>query len=334
MNKERSNILIIGTLASGSSALVDMLREYDNINALPREFDNFRRPGFVYDQLSPTTSIDYPSVIDKEIRFVNKKWKLFYRSSAWKIFFSDYFGGILDKEWGKLNKYKNSIINLRHIYLLSELSRHLSSEISFEEKIQLSNKWVQDIGNIYSSKYDFTLFNQALLPWFDTEIWTTVFKPFKLICVHRDPRDQIAEMVKREIVFSPFRNSWLTYGQFNIMSIYGNDRRGRMKFNTDALKKRIILLDQWIKKLGPDQILLIDFEGLSYNYVNYKSQIENFLGLKEDQHKFKKQYFNPDVAIKNSIEIYKNYLTNEEIEDLSDLEAWYNDKIKNTRAEL
>jgi len=103
MNKERSNILIIGTLASGSSALVDMLREYDNINALPREFDNFRRPGFVYDQLSPTTSIDYPSVIDKEIRFVNKKWKLFYRSSAWKIFFSGYFGGILDKEWGKLN---------------------------------------------------------------------------------------------------------------------------------------------------------------------------------------------------------------------------------------
>lgn len=333
MNKERSNILIIGTLASGSSALVDMLREYDNINVLPREFDNFRRPGFVYDQLSYTTSIDYPSVIDKEIRFVNKKWKLFYRSSAWKLLFTDYFSGILDKEWGKLSKYKNSLINLRHIYLLTEISKSLSSEISFKEKIQLSNKWIHQIGNIYSSKYDFTLFNQALLPWFDPEIWTKVFKPFKLICVHRDPRDQIAEMVKREIVFSPFRNSWLTYGQFNIMSIYGNDRKGRMKFMTDALKKRVVLLDQWIKILGPDQILLIDFEGLSYNYDNYKSQIENFLGLNCDRQKFKNQYFNPEVAIKNSIGIYKNYLTDAEVDDLSDLEIWYNNKVRNTKPE-
>lgn len=332
MNKERSNILIIGTLASGSSALVDMLREYDNINVLPREFDNFRRPGFVYDQLSYTTSIDYPSVIDKEIRFVNKKWKLFYQSSAWKLLFTDYFSGILDKEWGKLNKYKNSLINLRHIYLLSELSKSLSSEISFEEKIQLSNKWIHQIGNIYSSKFDFTLFNQALLPWFDPEIWTKVFKPFKLICVHRDPRDQIAEMVKREIVFSPFRNSWLTYGQFNIMSIYGNDRKGRMKFMTDALKKRVVLLDQWIKILGPDQILLIDFEGLSYNYDNYKSQIEIFLGLNCDRQNFKKQYFNPEVAIKNSIGIYKNYLTDEEVEDFTELEIWYNNKVRNTKS--
>ena len=115
MNKEKSNILIIGTLASGSSALVDMLREYENINVLPREFDNFRRPGFVSDQLSYNTSIDYPNVIDNEIRFDSKKWKLIYKSSVWKLFFKDYSENILEKEWGKLKKYKDGLIELRHI---------------------------------------------------------------------------------------------------------------------------------------------------------------------------------------------------------------------------
>jgi hypothetical protein len=324
---ERSNILIIGTLASGSSALVDMLKEYENINVLPLEFNIYRRPGFVSDQLSPNTCIDYPNIIDESIKFTSKKWKLLYKSSIWKLFFKSYFDNIRDKNWGILGKYKNSLISLRQIFLLKELSKNLKSEKSFEEKIQLSNEWINQIGDIYSWKYDFTLYNQALFPWCDINIWPMVFKPFKLICVLRDPKDQLAEMVRRDIVFSPFRNSQINYAQFNIVSIYGNDRKGRMKFVTDALKKRVEVIDQWMKALGPDKMLVINFEGLISNYDVYKSQIEIFLGLSKDRHKYKNKYFNPDVALKNSIGIFKDYLSEEEIEDLSDLQTWYNDKF-------
>jgi hypothetical protein len=155
-----------------------------------------------------------------------------------------------------------------------------------------------------------------------------VFKPFKLICVYRDPKDQLAEMVKRNIDFSPFRCSQLSYGQFNITSIYGNDRRGRFKFLKDAFIKRLEKIDVWFQVIEPDQILFVDFEGLVNNYDVYERRIEQFLGNINGRHKLRKKYFNPEVAQKNSIGIYKNYLNEEELEDLSSLEDWYNNKIK------
>ena len=330
MFKERTNILIMGTLASGASALVDMLKEYENVNVLPDEFVSYRRPGFVADQLSYNSSLDYPSVIDGEITFENYKWELIYKSSIWKLFSAKGLKNAWDKEWGhpKLKAYKNSLISLYHIFFLKELNKSLRSDISFEEKIRLSSEWIHKIGNVYPSANDFILYNQPLHPWFDTEIWTKVFSPFKLIYVLRDPKDQLAEMIRREIVFSPFRDAQISYGQFNIVSIYGNDRKGRIRFVMDALKKRLEILDQWVEKLGPEQLLLIDFEGLSKNYDSYKSEIENFLGLRKDKHKFAKKYFDPDIAMKKGIGIFKDYLSAEELEDLSDLEAWYNNKFK------
>ena len=75
VRKERTNLLVMGTLASGSSALIDMLYEYENINVLRYEFNDFRRPGFVSDQLSSESSISYPNVIDKKIKFTNSRWR-------------------------------------------------------------------------------------------------------------------------------------------------------------------------------------------------------------------------------------------------------------------
>jgi len=320
----------MGTLATGSSALVDMLREYENINYLPYEFNDFRKPGFVGDQLSYESSQSYPNVIDKEIKFVNSRWKLIYESSIWKLLSPGMLGKIWEKDFKnrKLKAYKNSLIELFHIVFLKELNNSLKSDIPYPEKIELSNNWIHRIGSTYPSYYDFTLFNQPLHPWSDVDIWTKVFHPFKLIIVIRDPKDQLAEMVKRDIIFSPFRSSQLSYGQFNIISIYGNDRRGRMKFLRDALEKRVEYIDQWLNLLGPDQILFVDFEGLINNYELYKTRIEQYLGINDDRHKFKRRYFDPDVARQRSLGIYQKYLSEDEIKELDSLEVWYNNKVK------
>lgn len=330
MIKDRCNIIIIGTLSSGSSALVDMLKEYDNINVLPREFDDFRRPGFVYDQLSLDSSRDYPSVIEKEKKFESAKWEKIYKSSIWKLFARKELVKIWEKDWKypKLIAYKKSLINLFQMHLLKELDKSLKSDISYEKKIRLSNEWIKQIGNIYPSRFDYTLFNQPLLPWFDLKIWTKVFDPFKLICVIREPKDQLAEMVKRDIQFSPFRDAQLTYGQFNILSIYGNERKGRMKLLTDALKQRVTVIDEWQKEIGADRFLLIDFEGLANKYDDYKPEIEQFLGINSERHLCKKMYFNPEDVLKNSLGIFNSYLNEEEIQDLAELEAWYKGKVK------
>jgi hypothetical protein len=328
MTGQRTNILVIGTLASGSSALVDMLREYDNVNVLPREFDTFRRPGYVYDQLSYQTSIDYPNVIDKEIKFYSKKWELFYKSSLWKTFFKGEHHLISEKDWGRFQKYQDSIRTLKHISLLQDLSQILKSQVSYDDKIAASNEWITQIGNTYSTRFDYTVYNQPLLPWFDQAIWTKVFKPFKLICVLREPRDQVAEMIRREIEFSPFRTSQLSYGQFNIVSIYGNDRKGRFNFITEALRKRFEKIDQWLKVLDQGEVLLVDFEGLVKNHDLYKLEIEKFLGIDGLNHIDKRKHFNPDIALRNSIGIFNDYLDDSEQNALADLEEWHGQKIK------
>jgi hypothetical protein len=328
--KERTNLLVMGTLASGSSALIDMLYEYENINVLRYEFNDYRRPGFVSDQLSYESSINYPDVIDKKIRFTNSRWEMIYKSSIWKLIPDKSLKYIWEKDFQnkKLRAYKNSLTELFQVVFLQELNRSLKSDISFDDKIQRSNEWIQRVGSIFPSYYDYTLFNQPLHPWSDPAIWTRVFRPFKLICVYRDPKDQLAEMVRRNIDFSPFRCSQLSYGQFNITSIYGNDRKGRFKFIKDAFEMRLGKIDNWLKVIEPEQILFVDFEGLVNDYDVYETRIEHFLGNINGKHKFRKKYFNPEKAKANSIGIYKNYLSKEELESLSSLEDWYKNKIR------
>jgi len=328
--KERTNLLVMGTLASGSGALFDMLYEYDNINVLRYEFDNYRRPGFVSDQLSVETATDYPNVIDQNIRFTNSRWEFIFRHNLWKLIPQKSLDKIWEKDYpaSKLKAYKDSLTELYHNVFLQDLSRNLRSDISFDEKIQLAAEWIKKIGSTFPSRYDYTLFYQALHPWSDPLIWSRVFNPFKLIIVYREPKDQIAEMVRREIVFSPFRDSKLSFGQFNITSIYGNDRSGRIKFVTDALEKRVERIDNWQQVIEPGRILFVDFDGLVNNYDEYEAMIEQFIGNISGKHKLRHKYYNPENAKKNSLGIYRKYLTEKEQNELEPLCIWYRKMLK------
>src|SRR5665647_2358979 len=76
--QRRCNILIKGTLSSGSSAVYDMLQEYENINIVPNEFDDFKSPGLVSDQLTQSSSIDYPNKIYEITRIKSLWWRIIY----------------------------------------------------------------------------------------------------------------------------------------------------------------------------------------------------------------------------------------------------------------
>lgn len=55
------NILITGLFYSGSSAVYDLLKQYNNIGIVPGEFDDFRRKGMIGDHLAGKIAADYPS---------------------------------------------------------------------------------------------------------------------------------------------------------------------------------------------------------------------------------------------------------------------------------
>lgn len=74
------NIIVSGTFWSGSSAVVDLLKEFDNIKILRNEFKEFSDPGMVADHLGGLINLQNPSkikeYIDSRISPLNKPFSL------------------------------------------------------------------------------------------------------------------------------------------------------------------------------------------------------------------------------------------------------------------
>lgn len=316
--KIKSNILVFGLLSTGSSALVDLLREYDNISIIPGEFDDFRAPGLVADQLSLHQSIDFPNKIDQLAPFWKKIRLIYSIAPIFKLKIHS-FKGIR-------GRFKFVRLRIKQLDLLKKLNRKLKTEIAFEDKIRYANNWIQDTSNIQNT--ELVVYNQPLLTGVDTKIWKEVFYPCKLICVYRDPKDQLADIIKQGRLYLPYGAPYVNIAGVIIETIYGRNRKGAINVHIDAMRKRLEWVDSFRKELDPDKFLLIDFEGLVNNYDTYKSIIENFIGGIKSHHKDRKAYFDP-LNAKKSIGIYKEYLTSIELECLTELEIWHKDMIKN-----
>lgn len=328
MHKNRCNILIMGTLASGSSALKDMLREYDNVKVVPGEFDDYRAPGLVADLLSQDTA-NFPDAIREFLSRRSLPNRLVSKTGILKLLSGMLPGSFWNNDHtGKLSYLKTYLIRANQISLLEKLHNDLKTEIPLTKKIEKAHKWINDVGDFNAGEKEYVLFDQPLLPWSDVNLWMKVFDPFKAVCVLRDPKDQIAEIVKRGIIYSPFRSPFLNYAQVNVMSIYGNSRKSMIDFHVDALKGRLERICELKKIIPDDKLLLIDFEGMALKYEQYKPLIEDFLGIENLHHRCPKKYYDPDAAIRNSIGMFRNYLSKEDLDDLKDVEDLYNNRIK------
>lgn len=323
MRKEKCNILVSGLLSTGSSALVDMLREYENLYVIPGEFNDFKAPGLVADQLSFPQNIEFLNKIESLTDF-NRKIQLIYNSVLPIIKFKvRSLKGIRFRSTLMINRNKE-------LTLLKKLNKNLSSNITCEEKILLANNWIQDIGNINAKHKDYIVYNNPLSPVIDSYIWTKVFQPCKLIIVFRNPKDQLAEIIRKKYLYAPYGAPNVNHGGNVIETIYGRNRKSAIRFHVEAIKKRMEWIDKLKEELDAENFLLIDFEGLVNNYELYKSAIENFIGDVKPNAKKQKIYFEPTSAGK-SIGIYKEYLSSEDKISLSELENWYAKMIKNNQ---
>jgi len=324
MRKELSNILICGLVSTGSSALVDLLREYNNMNHIPGEFDDFRAPGLVADQLSHPQSVEFINEIEK-LTNLDLRSRIKWIYNVLPIF--TIFKWEIKKIRGIRGRFRLLLTRNRQLNLLKKLNIKLYSDISFKDKIRYANQWIADVGGINLNNNEFVVYNQPIHLVIDTCIWKEVFHPWKLICVYRDPKDQLAEIIKNGYFYAPYGAPYVNHGGAVLETIYGRSRKGAMNFHIDALRKRFEWIDFMKKEFDSDQFLLIDFEGLVNNYDEYKSIIENFIGGIKPHHKNVKSYFDP-INAKKSIGIYKEYLNGNEIESLKELENWYKNMIK------
>lgn len=319
---QKLNVIIKGFLRTGSSALQDMLLEYDTIGQVPGEFNFFRRPKMVGDHLQGWINKDYPSAIGKAIRQEEKKLrninflvKYYLRNSIFRIVpdqFFKMFGDLPTREFN--NRYNGRKLNLKHLKKLDTL---LESDASLAEKISAANQWINEISHAYAPNKKYTLFNHAIWEEHDLDMWTKVFAPFKIIFVYRDPRDQVSDIILDKHLFR--------FWNLKLSNLYGRDRESALKFNVSILDKTLHRAQKVFDELGPEKAMMISFEDLVLNYEESKFKIEKFLGLNKSDHTRKHEFLDPDEA-KKHIGIYKNVLTQNDLAQIEKLTCWYADQ--------
>lgn len=314
MGNPKTNILIIGLLATGSSAVIDLLREYEDVHVIPGEFNDYRAPGLVADQINSNEPGEFQNEIAKLTGFKNKL-RLLYGIFPILQFNQGIFRGF--------NKRLNySLARVKQIILLNQLNKELKSGISTDEKITHTAQWIRKIGRTNNKDRKFVVFNQPLLPANEIGIWRKVFSPFKLIVVYRNPYDQFAEIVQRGNLMAPYNAPFLSLGSVTLETIFGRSRKSAFNFHIEAMHKR----NDWIKllkaELNKEELLLIDFDDFAGDNDRCRETIQTFLGLTREQHIRQGMYFDKNRAM-NSINIYRRILNDEEIGLLNDLNNWY-----------
>ncbi len=307
-----NNILVCGLYFSGSSALTDLLSEYDGITKVPGEFDDIRRAGMLGDHALGKVNSNNQDRVDAACNdfwyptFHNPTANYYIKQLARKL--------VLNTPLSKI--YKNGCYSLKkdRLRLLKETRDELIKEENIDVRVRLLKSYIHNVSALYKNEKDsFNLFDQPVFLNNHKELWPQVYEPFKLLIVSRDPRDQIAQLIKSNLLFFDIETP--TRG---LVEIYGNSREGAIRYELDTLKARYSNAIKLQELLGKDKVKFIKFEDLVLNYSDEKKNIESFLGLETGKHSRKLQVFIPENSSKN-IGIYKDYLSNEELNLFSGL---------------
>ena len=267
-NQARSttSLLITGLLYSGSSAVKDLLSEYSNIKQVPGEFDDFRLPGMVFDQVAddPVTH-DFSDKIPVYIRH-------FLR---FKSFRPRHVAGALALRTGAL---KNSVT--KRLPALKRLNKALAGSISREQKLGWVRKYLDELVSIYADENQFLLFDQPILWGRHLDVWPKVFAPFKMIVVYRNPLDQIADIVQNNLLY---RDLWGRFCEsYGATEIYGYSRQGALKFQIAAITARMNHVEHAFGEIGANRMLMVCFDRLVVEPERQIRRIEAFLGDDQD----------------------------------------------------
>jgi len=306
---------VCGLGYTGSGAVVDLLKEYKDIQVQDgEEFTIAYRPDgledLAYHLNNPTRYMSCDAAIYRFKKFINKtfrpranwgcnvskqineltdnyintltqvKWRGFW---GFDIYNSSKIEYLL--KWSicyRICKYYEKIF---HKIYRGFLYREMHLSVLPENFYSITQEYVSNILSLLG--YDDTgivVLNQA----FSGDNPQKSFKFFKnpkAICVDKDPRDLYLlckEEVTLEATWTPTENVDDFINYYQIM------RQNYSKIKND------------------NDVLLIRFEDLIYEYDKTVEVIERFIGISCKQHIKQKMYFNPDVSINNT-QLFRKY---------------------------
>ena len=318
--ESKINVAVTGYFGTGSSAVVDLLKEYENVRVVPFENQSYEHNvlyhhGGLYDVCTLLSRGNTLYTSDKVIStFITEMKRLNDYNYVWFGSYQKMFGNkfmdlvyefvesIAEK---REDKTTNHIVKTRFSLLkaTAQVALHIAQKRRFSnygvkyiyDKEDAycalpSEKELYDAAKKFTSGY-FSLFDNGTeneVKIFDHIIWPGQIEDFekcfddnfKMIIVDRDPRD----------LYILDQHIW-SNNAF---------RKSSVHFPTDM----IAFSEEWKNTLVEDfknpNAKRVHFEDLVYDYENAVNSIETFLGLKKEQHIHKKEHFNPKDSIENT----------------------------------
>lgn len=293
---------ICGYGGTGSSAVIDLLKEFEDIKVLNDEFQIIHEPDGI-------TSLYY-SIVSKSMfnfnvsakRFLKKmKNKLTDKNSKLYQLLDDYIENLSQIVWYGYSEIDPNDISIHYPPILWKLFRFIKrifskilkdiyfpfgnkryySGITTEEFINTSKTFLTNYFLLLGYKINDTLVIDQLFSATNILFEMSLFDNAKAIIVDRDPRDIYID--------SKYINSYRFIPQNNVY---------------DFVLFQNVVRNIIENSIMGENIIRINFEDLILNYENTVELISKFLSVKK--HSKKGAYFIPEKSRKN-IFIYKRF---------------------------
>lgn len=314
-------IAVTGFYGTGSSAVIDLLREYEGVEcAVNERYEHyvFLLKDCLFDLGSElfSESSNY-MIVDKAINnFIDEMKRQNKYDFGWygsyKQITGDRFINIVNKFVDSISyekRYKKNftqskgvrfslikcflqigaaitkgykIKKLGRVYTYKNRSRRYL-KVTQEEFYECSKVFINEYCDLFKSQ-NVMIYDHLILPEQVGVVENYFDDDFRLIVVDRDPRDVY---ISSKYIWSQVK--WGAQQSPFVDSVYGFENYWKNSHNAIISKEKL-----------NKNILVINFEDLIYNYEETKTKIENFCKLDKKGHIKKMKFFNPQESINNT----------------------------------
>ena len=325
-------IVPMSYMGSGSSAVTDLLREYEGINTKNSDFEYvfLHAPNGLFDLEFKLLYNNNAIRSDEAVKSFRKLMKKLYIYGGWGI--ANYKHKISKNFMNIVDSYLDSIVTSKYrgiwyfyqkpskmawfirvirrvIFKKSTKLKQVELEMSMvssDDFYEKSRKFILNVIKEISYKEEYMVLDQLLLPHNLNIIDNYKIEELFPIIISRDPRDVF---IMNKYFWKP-RNQEVPYPTDikEFCNYYKMMRENEKKTNTLVLR--------------------LNFEDLVLNYEETKQDIENFIGIDSVHHKAKFEYFNPAISV-NNLQVYNRddkYREEVEVIELELSEYLYNFK--------
>lgn len=327
--------MIIGVCSygnTGSGAVFDLLKEYDELEVLARtgadfEFKFTYMPDGIEDLehhicSSPTRWMSSDTAIKRFVdvmNFYGKDYTLISRATKqqYRKITQKYIDDIVQVKWdGRrlfeyMHKGEMGIIRYRLGKKMESTLRKFTQkdfrafptvQMFYSYKpdnfLEASRRYITElIASISSGKKSKIVLDQPFSGDDPAKSFKYYDDPYAIV-VDRDPRDLY---ITAKYIY-PYEDCWIPTQSVEDYIVYYRQMRAKSKEQND-------------------RILRISFEELIYEYETTLDTIENFIGVKTGN---RKEYFDPQISIQNT-QIYKLYSS--EVDNIKQIENELNEWI-------